>query len=156
MTLHPGITVLIIDDDEDDRFFMEQAFKADSPTTQLYLASGGQQALDLLDSARPLPDIILLDLNMPGLNGFEVLKRLKQSRHYRHIPVVILTPSEAPTDQQQCCQLGATEFITKPITYKGFSGVAKRIRLTLVEWTVNVPSAISMVFIKRINIFPLI
>lgn len=131
MTLHQAITVLIIDDDEDDRFFMEQAFKTDSPSTQLYLAADGQQALDLLRSAQPLPDVVLLDLNMPGLNGFEVLKRLKQSAHYRSIPVVILTTSDASADQERSRQLGATEFITKPTTYDGLSAIAQRIRLSL-------------------------
>jgi CheY-like chemotaxis protein len=125
------ITVLIIDDDEDDRFFMEQAFKTDSPATQLYLAPGGQQALDLLGSAHPLPDVVILDLNMPGLNGFEVLERLKQSAQHRHIPVVILTTSDSSDDQERCRQLGATEFITKPTTYDGLSDVARRIRLSL-------------------------
>lgn len=133
MTLHQAITVLIIDDDEDDRFFMEQAFKADSSHTQVYAAPSGQQALDLLSSARPLPDIILLDLNMPGMSGFEVLKHLKQSAFYHPIPVVILTTSNADTDQEQARQLGATEFITKPTTYSGLSIIANRIRLTLVE-----------------------
>ena len=129
MTLQPPIIVLIIDDDEDDRFFMEQAFKADLPTTQLYLAPDGQQALDLLDSIKILPDVILLDVNMPGLNGFEVLKRLKASVRYQPIPVVILTTSNADADQQQGRQLGATEFITKPTTYSGLSAIAQRIRL---------------------------
>ena len=123
--------MLIIDDDEDDRFFMEQAFKADSPATQLYLAPDGQQALDLLHSARPLPDVILLDLNMPGLNGFETLERLKQLAPYQPIPVVMLTTSEAPADQEQCRRLGATEFITKPTSYSGLVAIAARIRLAL-------------------------
>jgi CheY-like chemotaxis protein len=129
MTLQQAITVLIIDDDEDDRFFMEQAFKANSPHTKLYLAANGQRALDLLGSAQPLPDVVLLDLNMPGLSGFEVLKRLKQSPRYRSIPVVILTTSDALADQEQSRQLGATEFITKPTTYDGLNAIAERIRL---------------------------
>jgi len=133
MTLQQAITVLIIDDDEDDRFFMEQAFKANSPYTQLYLAANGQRALDLLGSAQPLPDIVLLDLNMPGLSGFEVLKRLKQSPRYQSIPVVILTTSDALADQEQSRQLGATEFITKPTTYDGLSDIAERIRLTVAK-----------------------
>lgn len=132
MTLQQAITVLIIDDDEDDRFFMEQAFKADSPYTQVYLATGGQQALDLLGSTQPLPDVILLDLNMPNMNGFEVLKHLKQSAFYHPIPVVILTTSDADSDQEQARQLGATEFITKPATYAGLSTIANRLRLALV------------------------
>lgn len=130
MTLQQTITVLIIDDDEDDRFFMEHVFKADSPYTQLYLAADGQQALDLLTSTQPLPDVILLDLNMPGLSGFEVLKHLKQSAFYKSIPVIILTTSNADADQERAHQLGATEFITKPTTYDGLSAIAQRIRLS--------------------------
>jgi CheY-like chemotaxis protein len=131
MTLTQPITVLIIDDDEDDRFFMEQAFKTDSPATQLYLAPDGQQALDLLSLAQPLPDVVILDLNMPGLNGFEVLERLKQSMQYQHIPVVILTTSDASAHQERCRQLGAIDFITKPVTYSGLSDIAERIRLSI-------------------------
>ena len=133
MTIQPAIIVLIIDDDEDDQFFMEQAFKADSPRTQVHLATGGQQALDLLHSIQLLPDVILLDLNMPGMNGFEVLKHLKQLALYHSIPVVILTTSDADSDQEQARQLGATEFITKPTTYTGLSTIANRLRLALVE-----------------------
>ena len=133
MPFQPTITVLLIDDDEDDRFFMELAFKTNSPSTQVHLAAGGQQALDLLKVAHPLPDVILLDLNMPGISGFEILAQLKQSTIYRSIPVVILTTSDAETDQERARQLGATEFITKPTTYDGLSAIAERIRLTLVE-----------------------
>lgn len=129
MTLQQTITVLIVDDDEDDRLFMEQAFKADSPYTHVYQAADGEQALDLLGSAQPLPDVVLLDLNMPGLSGFEVLKRLKQSAHCQSIPVVILTTSDALADQEQSRQLGATEFITKPTDYNGLNAIAERIRL---------------------------
>ena len=133
MTLKPVIKVLIIDDDEDDRFFMEQALKTDSLNTQVYLAPSGQQALDWLHSAHFLPDVILLDLNMPSMNGFEVLGHLKQSALYESVPVVILTTSDATADQERARQLGATQFITKPTTALGLSAVAQRIRLTLVE-----------------------
>ena len=133
MILQPAITVLIIDDDEDDRFFMQQAFQTDSSLTQVHLAAGGQQALDLLGSVPSLPDVILLDLNMPSMNGFEVLEHLKQSASYQSVPVVILTTSEADSDQQRARQLGASEFITKPTTALGLSAIANRIRLTLVD-----------------------
>ncbi|SFF37218.1 response regulator [Spirosoma endophyticum] len=133
MTLQQTITVLIIDDDEDDRFFMEQAFKTDSASTQVHSAAGGQQAFELLGSAPLLPDVILLDLNMPGMTGFEVLAHLKQSPPYQSIPVVILTTSDAATDQDQARQLGAAEFITKPTTSVGLSAIAQRIRFGLLE-----------------------
>ena len=133
MTLLQAITVLIIDDDEDDRFFMKQAFQADAPSTHLYLAADGQQALDLLSSTQPLPDVILLDLNMPGLNGFDVLQHLKQSSSCQSIPVIVLTTSTSEADQQRAQQLGAAEFITKPTTYDGLSAIAQRIRLRLAK-----------------------
>lgn len=133
MTLQPAITVLIIDDDEDDRFFMKQAFKTDSPHTQVALAASGQAALDLLDAAPSLPHVILLDLNMPGITGFEVLQHLKQSARYQAVAVVILTTSDADAGQQQAQHLGVTQFITKPTTYQGLSAIANRIRLTVVE-----------------------
>ncbi|RZK39066.1 MAG: response regulator [Hymenobacter sp.] len=129
MTLHPTITVLIIDDDDDDRFFMQNAFEADSPTTQVQLAVDGQAGLDWLSAADDLPDVVLLDLNMPGLTGFEVLKQLKQSSRWRAMPVVILTTSDSPIDQQQARQLGATQFITKPTTHQGLATIAEQIRL---------------------------
>jgi CheY-like chemotaxis protein len=132
MTPHPFITVLIIDDGQDDQFFMEQAFKQGSPTTQIHLADGGQQALDMLVLLRPAPDVILLDLNMPGMSGFELLTYLKQSAHHKTIPVVILTTSEAVADQELARQLGAEEFITKPTTQSDLSAIAKRIRR---NWT---------------------
>jgi two-component system response regulator len=63
------ITLFIVDDDTDDRFFMENAFNTDSPATRLYCADSGQQSLDILVLVHPRPDVILLDLNMPGLSG---------------------------------------------------------------------------------------
>lgn len=133
MTRQQTVTVLIIDDDEDDRFFMEQAFRNDSPYTQVYLAIDGQQALNLLRSVHPLPDVVLLDLNMPGMTGFEVLEQLKQSVQHQSIPVIILTTSENAIDQERARQLGAIEFITKPTTSGGLSAIVERLRLGLLE-----------------------
>lgn len=122
------ITVLIIDDDADDRFFMEQALKTDSSDTRLYCADSGQQALDMLVLVHPTPDVILLDLNMPGLSGLEVLNQLKQSIRHQHIPVIVLTTSDAPTDKKQAYHLGASGFITKPTTQQELSKIASQIR----------------------------
>lgn len=70
---------------------------------------------------------------MPGLSGFEVLKHLKQSACYQSIPVIILTTSEAKADQEQACQLEATEFITKPTTDNGLGAIVQRIQLSLAK-----------------------
>lgn len=129
MTNQQLITVLIIDDDADDRFFMEHALKTDSAHTRLYLADSGQQALDMLVLVHPAPDVILLDLNMPGLSGLEVLEQLKHSTRYQHIPVIVLTTSNAPADRERAYHLGASGFITKPTTQQGLNAIAKQIRL---------------------------
>ena len=131
MTLQQAIKVLIIDDDEDDRFFIQQAFKRDSPDTQVYVAAGGQQALDLLASVQALPDVILLDLNMPTMNGFEVLTHLKQSVSYQPIPVIILTTSDSLDDRERARRSAAKGFVTKPNSLDELTAIAKWIRLTL-------------------------
>jgi len=128
MTSEKLLTVFIIDDDADDRFFMEQALRSDSPTSLIYLADSGQQALDLLGQVHPAPDVILLDLNMPGLSGFEVLEWLKQSPQHHSIPVIVLTTPSALIDEQQAYRLGADGFITKPTTQQGLHEIAERIR----------------------------
>lgn len=128
MTAEKFLTVLVVDDDADDRFFMEQALQSSPPTTWVYLADSGQQALDLLEQIHPAPDVILLDLNMPGLSGFEVLEQLKQSPQHHTIPVIVLTTSSALIDEQQAYRLGANGFITKPTTQQGLHKIVERIR----------------------------
>ncbi|WP_420151763.1 response regulator [Spirosoma sp.] len=127
------ITVLIIDDDEDDHFIIKKAFQTDCSSTQVYGATTGRQALELLGSLQIIPTVILLDLNMPVMNGFEVLAHLKQSPNYQIIPVIILTTSQAAADKERAHQLGATDFITKPTSYEGMVAIANRIRLGLLE-----------------------
>lgn len=128
MTDQQPITVFIIDDDADDRFFMEQALKANSAPVRLYCAEGGEEALDMLVLLHPAPDVILLDLNMPGIGGFAALRNIKQSTHHQNIPVIVLTTSDSPEDMKQAYHLGASGFITKPTTQQGLSEIAKRIR----------------------------
>ena len=128
MNSEKALTVLIVDDDADDRFFMEKALRSDSSPIWIYLADSGQQALYTLKLVHRAPDVILLDLNMPGMNGFEVLEQIKQSSHYQHIPVIVLTTSSALIDEQQAYRLGADGFITKPTTQQGLHEIAERIR----------------------------
>lgn len=128
MTDQQPITVLIIDDDADDRLFMEQAFKTNSTSVRLYCAEGGEQALDIIGLLNPAPDVILLDLNMPGLSGFAVLAYLKQSVQHQAVPVIVLTTSDAPDDKEKAYHLGASGFITKPTTHRGLSEIADQIR----------------------------
>jgi len=115
--------VLVVDDDPNDVFFMHLGFKAAGLPQALHIAVDGQQAIDYLagnglfaDRAQhPLPALVLLDLHLPGLSGFEVLRWLRQQPQFQSLPVVILTASDREADKAQAQQLGANEYIVKPI-----------------------------------------
>lgn len=121
--------VLIVDDDEDDQYLIRAAFEKDSNRYNLHFATDGTDVLEDIESPRFLPDLILLDLNMPIINGFEVLHHLKKSDLYRHVPVVILTTSENQIDIDRAYELGANSFITKPVNHQSLVDLAEQIRL---------------------------
>lgn len=91
---HPSC-VFIADDDEDDCYLLAQAFAQHSPQCQLQFFSDGQSLLEALSQRESPPALILLDLNMPRLNGFEALKALREQPAYSDTPIVMLTTSEA-------------------------------------------------------------
>lgn len=108
--------VILVDDDEDDRFLVQQAFKALSPTYLFQALEKPAELFQLLDDSVAVPALILLDLNMPLMNGFEVLRRLRSRSAYASIPIVMLTTSDAESDQRRALDLGADSVITKPPT----------------------------------------
>ncbi len=115
MNQNPLPCVFIADDDEDDCYVLAKAFATYSPQCRLVFADDGSTLLEALSQSAAAPNLILLDLNMPRLDGFETLKVLRQHPTYQHTPVVILTTSEAHQDRQRASELGANNFITKPI-----------------------------------------
>ncbi|GAB3997086.1 response regulator [Spirosoma daeguense] len=120
--------VIVVDDDADDRFIIEQAFRHYSPECQLQLLDNGAELLNSLASRGSLPSLILLDLNMPLLNGFETLHAIRQKATNQELPVVILTTSSEAQDQQQARQLKANDFISKPTTLNGYREVVLQLR----------------------------
>ena len=129
----PSTCVFIADDDEDDRYLLARAFAQHSPTCQLQFAVDGRELLDALIQSEARPALILLDLNMPRLNGFETLKALREHPVYQHTPVVILTTSEVLEDQQQARALGATDFITKPLNVGQLDQIVNQLRIDWLE-----------------------
>lgn len=111
-------TILLVDDDPDDVFLLSDAFKTVDPSCEIVEAYDGDAALLLLDGMyerKVIPDLIVLDINMPVLDGREVLRILKRSEHYKDIPVVVYTTSSNTFDRLHCAQFDV-ELITKPST----------------------------------------
>jgi len=117
--------ILLADDDADDRLLVKDALQDGSYGGLLRCVENGEEVVDYLngrgkfsnDSDHPQPDLILLDLNMPRMNGKEVLRNIKCDTGLRHIPVVVFTTSQADTDIAAVYELGANSFVSKPAAY---------------------------------------
>lgn len=107
---------LLAEDNRDDAELTREALKEADPRVTLHWVRDGEECLDYLRGDNPLPDLILLDLNMPRMDGREALREIKGNPAWRHIPVVILTTSEAETDVMESYQHHANAYIVKPIT----------------------------------------
>lgn len=108
--------VLLAEDDEDDKEFIKLAFKKVAAKQRLHIADNGQEALNFLLPLKEndLPCLIVLDLNMPILNGLQTLEALKKIPKFQKIPIVILSTSDNYDDKSRCLSKGATEYLVKP------------------------------------------
>ncbi|HEY5750631.1 MAG TPA: response regulator [Chryseolinea sp.] len=113
-------SILVVDDDREDHFILQEYFADVNLSHCLQFSANGKAALDLLDGLPPdnLPDAIVLDLNMPILNGTQTLLQLKRSPRYKAIPVIIYSTSENESDKRKCLSYGAEDFLIKPSTYE--------------------------------------
>ena len=111
--------ILIVDDDADDREIIKDAFLSNNEDHEYIFLENGEKLLEYLEFnlAENLPSLILLDLNMPGKDGREILKEIKSDKRYNHIPVVVFTTSSSERDRLIAYGLGANCFITKPDTF---------------------------------------
>lgn len=107
--------VYIVDDDIDDLEIIQEAFIQNDYSGTVITLTNGRVLMDkLLEDAEAKPDVIMLDLNMPIKDGFEVLSEIKKHPLLRTIPVIILTASENKTDELRCFELGCNLYFTKP------------------------------------------
>lgn len=124
--LERDVYIHMADDDEDDRLIFQEAIGDVHTNLNLSFSVDGQDLLDFLryegkheNRAGPvLPDLILLDLNMPRMSGQEALKQIKSDANLRRIPILIMTTSSAEQDILSTYDIGANSFITKPVTYE--------------------------------------
>ena len=106
---------LHIDDDQSDAFFVERALKQCSREIALHWVSSGQLALDYLnEDSNPAPHLIICDVKMPGMSGFEVIKCVRSSERHRRTPIVMFSGSVMIADVQMALDLGANAYIGKP------------------------------------------
>ena len=106
--------LFLVDDDPDDQDIFQEALKAIDTSIVCYFAHDGKEAIDKLQDALFLPDMLFLDLNMPVMNGKDCLKALKSHSDLKHIPVVIYSTASADKERAACMELGASDFISKP------------------------------------------
>ena len=132
------ISVLLVEDDPGDVLMTREAFEANKLRNRLSVVADGVAALDFLrkvgDHAdAPTPDLILLDLNLPRMDGREVLHAIKADEALRQIPVVVLTTSEAEEDVVRSYSLHANAYVTKPVDFDRFIEVVRQIDEFFVE-----------------------
>ena len=127
------ITILLVEDDPADQKLIKTSLKYQRIANDLYVVSSGEEGIDFLyhhgdySNGCPRPDLILLDLNMPGMGGKEFLKRIKDDENFKQIPVVILTNSESERDILDSYKLQASGYVNKPVTLDEFKKVMEKI-----------------------------
>jgi len=136
------VTILLVEDDPGHARLIEKNLRRSNITNDVVIVTDGQQALDYLfgeapsnsgrdGDERPSPLLVLLDLNLPVLDGYQVLQRMKADERTRRIPVVILTTTDDAREVSRCYELGCSIYVTKPVDYSQFSDAIRKLGLFL-------------------------
>jgi len=144
------VHILLVEDNRMDVELTLDAFREARLMNTVHLASDGPAALDYLfgrgvfadREAHPLPSLILLDLKLPGMSGFEVLKQIKTTPILKRLPVVILTSSKEEGDRALSYDSGANSYLVKPVSFEGFLGVVRQIEGYWLSLNVGPPQGI--------------
>ncbi|HEV2694023.1 MAG TPA: response regulator [Verrucomicrobiae bacterium] len=139
------VDILVVEDNVNDVTLTMQAFKNWGVTNRIYVVNDGVQALDFLfctgnfSHHRPTdqPQVILLDLHLPKIDGLEVLRRIKSDPRTSAIPVIVLTGSKDSRDISECKRLGVENYILKPLDFQSFSDVSLHLHL---QWALMKPA----------------
>ena len=125
-------TILLVEDNPDDVSLTLRALKKNQILNKVIVARDGSEALDFLfgtgDSPPiDMPEVILLDINMPRMSGLEVLERIRADERTRLLPVVVMTTSDEDRDRIDSYRLGANSYISKPVEFEEFNKVVKQL-----------------------------
>ncbi len=124
--------ILLVEDNPMDLDLTLRAFSKKKFSNQVHVARDGEEALAFIprwEAGEALPAVILLDINLPKVNGLEVLRQLKAHERFRRIPVVVLTSSREDKDLKTAYDLGVNSYIEKPVSFNKFMEVAEQIEL---------------------------
>lgn len=127
-------TVLLVEDDSVDQMTVKRAFRDAKITNRLDIVENGLEALDLLRRNADVPCLILLDLNMPKMNGIEFLQELRKDKQLQGLPVVVLTTSREESDKIESFRLNVAGYMIKPVDYHQF---VETIRTIDLYWTLS-------------------
>ncbi|WP_047244935.1 response regulator [Maribacter thermophilus] len=128
------MNILLIEDDSIEIMKLERTVSKLEVKHKITKAKNGEEALEYLKSDSRLPDIILLDLNMPRMSGIEFLSILKTDEAFKYLPTIILTTSENRADLLECYKAGIAGYIIKPLKYEDYESKIKKV---LSYWEVN-------------------
>jgi CheY-like chemotaxis protein len=133
-----AVTILLVEDDPGHAVLIEKNLRRAGIANEIMVVNDGQKAVDILlkrggsrGDTPPAPLVILLDLNLPVLDGYQVLKIIKNDEHTRQIPVVMLTTTDNPAEVARCYELGCNAYITKPVEYEAFSKAIQNLGMFL-------------------------
>jgi len=131
------VVILLVEDDPGHARLIQKNLQRSNITNEIIHLANGQQAIDyLLDEKGATPLLVLLDLNMPVLDGYQVLERMRANPRTKRIPVVILTTTDDVREVSRCYDLGCNVYITKPVNYQQFSDAIRKLGLFLSVVTV--------------------
>lgn len=138
MEKHQPVTILLVEDNAGHAYLIEKNLRRGGITNDIVILENGQEAVDFLfkkgnyiGDKHPLPLLILLDLNLPVIDGYQVLKLIKGNEQTKRIPIVILTTTDNPHEVSKCYTLGCNVYITKPVEYEQFSEAIRTLGLFL-------------------------
>lgn len=113
------VKILVVDDDKEDHMILQEYFSDSNIDKEVVFVDNGVRALEYLEGItedNSLPKLIVLDLNMPLLNGTQTLLQLKQNIRFKNIPVIIYSTSESENEKRKCMSFGAIDYLVKPVT----------------------------------------
>lgn len=128
------LNILLLEDDKIEVMKFERTLVTLESEHNLQVANNGEEAIQMLNDTQELPDLILLDLNMPKLNGIEFLSIIKSDPKLNHIPTVILTTSVNKNDLLECYKIGIAGYVLKPLKYEDY---LIKMKYLINYWSIN-------------------